>query len=233
MAGQPQANDAPDGLGPEESDDQQNPSETPDADAQALEDQQAAGQAQRGPDGYLILQRQYTQDRQRWAALRDGLGLDKTATPDEILEAVDTLRTSRPADADPDKPYDPRVAELEARAESAHWQLQSAMFPETADAAREFADLARRTRDPDELVPAFYQILMRFAVDESQSAGGAAEPAAPGDEPVDVDFGAGGGMAPAASPSDDAALQRLRGSGNVAQGLKHIPGLSRVLGIGD
>jgi hypothetical protein len=191
-------------------------------------------------DDPALLQRAYTQSQQRWSDLRKGLGLPKDATPEDVLAAVEAARAAQAAATDDDDDDAPAavpmaaVLEAEARAEAAEWRYQAALYPETADAAHEFAVFARTEKDPAELTMKFYEILNRFA-GGSEGAGEAEPPgaaAAAVGSPVGqgaVDVGMGDGPA-VVSQEDAAALESLRGSGRVAEGLRHIPGWNRIVG---
>ena len=208
--------------------------ETPDAVAETTK---------QAPEGDRdLLQRAYTQSQQRWHDLRKALELPKDASPDDVYAAIQAERQAAAASRgeDGDTPVaDAATLQLEARAEAAEWRYQNALFPGTAEAAKEFSDLARQERDPEQLTTAFYDILNRFAASDGAAATPAQEGEASddsgaagntgGDERVDTGFG----DSPAADVSTDAAaLARLRGSGNIREGMKLIPGLPQILGIG-
>lgn len=216
-------------LAVEESDDPTSPQDQGDE----VEVAPVAANKQPRVDDQALLQRAFTQSQQRWADLRKGLGLGKDATPDDILAAIAAAQA--PATAAVDEYEEEgqalapaQVLELEARAEAAEWKYQAALYPQTADAAREFTAFARTESDPETLTLKFYEILTRFSGEAPAEAEAAA--AAEYDEgPEQIDVGIGD--SPAADiQTDAAALARLRGSGRVAEGMRHIPGLARVLG---
>jgi len=191
-------------------------------------------------DDPALLQRAFTQSQQRWSDLRKGLGLPKDATPDDVLAAIAQQRAARDDDEDESAPAPlspAAVLEAEARAEAAEWRYYAAVYPETAVAAREFADFARQEKDPESLTLKFYEILNRFTDQgtgqpASGDAGGSAPQAAAAQAQGQgvIDIGAGESPAADIQPEDAAALERLRGSGKVAEGLRHIPGWDRMMG---
>lgn len=177
------------------------------------------------------LQRGYTQSQQRQAEWARALGLPKTATADEIASAI-TARTAQSSDGgegdEAGSQYvDPRTLELEARAADAEWRYQGAMFPGTADIARDFADFAvDNYNDPALLTAKMYELLEQAATaassgtadgESSDEAGAGGAPT----DPVDVETGEGVGSL---SGSDNTAAQLadLRGTGRIGEGLRRI-----------
>lgn len=182
-----------------------------------------------------LLQAEYTKSQQRWAELRKRFDLPRDATPEDIIAAVEAARAAAAPrdDEDPETRIPDRKAlEAEARAEAAEWRLQSAIYPTTADAAREYAEFARQERDPEALTQKFYELLQRFAEAPAQAGDPAPAATAAGDAgggvPSPRDFEVGEGDPAVAM--DAAAFERLRGSGRVAEGLRGIPGLGRLIG---
>lgn len=206
--------------------------------AEPAEELQAATTQPRLDDPALI-QRAFTQSQQKWADLRKGLGLPKDATPDDVMAAI--AERTAPASDDDEEPAEAMspaaVLEAEARAEAAEWRYYAAIYPDTAIAAREFAEFARTEKDPETLTLKFYEILNRFTEQgqelPSGEPGDGAEAAA--GEVIEgrssaIDVGVGDSPAADINQEDAAALERLRGSGRVAEGLRHIPGWNRMMG---
>lgn len=115
-----------------------------------------------------IRQREWTQATQGFAAVREALGLEGKPTRDQILEnalalkaradqaeaELRELRERLPAEPPPEE--DPRLAEAEARLWRAEVRLHAAIYGEdfTVDTVN-LINLARTTKDPDKLIPAF------------------------------------------------------------------------------
>jgi hypothetical protein len=214
------------------------PAASPDTDQGAAEPTEPTQATKPLPDDPTLLRRAYTQSQQRWADLRKRFELPKDATPEDIIAAVEARASAKAAapgeDGDEERIPMAAALEAEARATAAEWRYQSVLYPGTAEAAREFAELARSEHDPEALTQKFYELLNRFAAPAAGDDG--AQPGAPQGavaddqgEPAVVDVGLGEGPA-AVSPSDAAALERLKGTGRIAEGMRHIPGWDRLVG---
>lgn len=159
-------------------------------------------------------QAEYTRAQQAFAALRSELGLPRTATRDEVLATIRSLKQPTQAASEPDDEAleDPRVAEAlqraadrEQRAFDALLAVQTGIYGEDfTSQAIEAINLVRTSNDPTELFPALHALVQQFG------GGGAPAPAPSPAVPAqpdplarpDIDLADGGGGGPA--PTNDA-----------------------------
>lgn len=134
----------------------------------------------------------FTQSRQELADIRRTLGLDSTATRQQVLDAIAAAK--RPPSAETFD--DPELASRYARLDEQAWGLVGRTYGEDiAGQVRHFRDVALTTGDPEELAAAFYSAV--------QSLGQAAAASAPAP--------AGGEQGQAQAPEEDIEMESPSG----------------------
>jgi len=107
-------------------------------------------------------QAEYTRATQELAEYRRALGFDRKAPRQDVIAAIEALKSRPEPEPDAGEPPDPRIVELEQRAFNAELRVQAAIYGN--DLTTEIVDLvnvARTVSDPSELVPAFASFLQK------------------------------------------------------------------------
>lgn len=148
--------------------------------AAAVVDQAPAKPSTQDAD-FRLAQAAYTRKTQKWAAAARELGLETSASEDDLLEAVRSL-VKRAEVPDPalEGITDPRTIELRRKAEKQLWDAQETVHGQVGRSGRELWTFMRQTDDPEAIVDKMYEVLGTFAPAEAAPAeAAAAEPAAP------------------------------------------------------
>jgi hypothetical protein len=164
-------------------------------------------------------QAEFTRRSQENADVKKALGLAKDSGREDVLTAINKLKTQQMTG---EEDADPRLAEINERAMNAGWRVAEAYYPGVAPAARELLDYAQTETDPEAITRFFYEILNRFAVDqgaEAPAAEGTPTPETP--PPMHLSESDTG---PSQNQQVDAELEGLRGSGRVAEGINILFG---------
>jgi len=129
---------------------------------------------------FRLAQAAYQRKTQKWAAAARELGLETSASEDDLLEAVRSLR-QRAEIPDPalEGITDPRTIELRRKAEKQLWDAQETVHGQVGRSGRELWAFMRQTDDPEAIVDKMYEVLGTFAQASDPAPAAAAEPAAP------------------------------------------------------
>lgn len=154
--------------------------------AEPTEPTQAADQSAAEPD-HQLSQAEYTRSQQAISQVRGLLGLDRKASREDVIAAIEALK-QRPAAADDEGDEDPRITEARAEREAAEeraWnaelRVQTAIYGDgfTSD-MWDVMNVARTSNDPSELATAF----ANFAMSHGPAIAGAVQPPVePGEQP--------------------------------------------------
>jgi len=147
------------------------------------------------------------------AAVRRELGLPPSARGDDILAAIGTLRAKASGQVAEDEIVDPKIAQRLAYADKLIRDSLTKVHGDSAVRALEFADFARRTRDPEEIVEKFYELIPA----EPATAAATAPPPPSGPPAVPASMGLMDSDArPSGTTSEAAASEEFRNTGLVA-----------------
>lgn len=164
----------------------------------------------------------FTQRSQDLAAIRRELGLPPKASGDDILKSLADLRRKAQGVVVDDEIVDPRVATKIAEADERLWKSLSYVHGDMAARAREYADFARTSRDPEELVEKFYELMPRGEVQRPGVPGAAAEAAPEVPVPPMSTGLADSDARPSGASNEASASEEFRNTGNVAGFLKRL-----------
>lgn len=129
---------------------------------------------------FRLAQAAYTRKTQKWAAAARELGLETSASEDDLLEAVRSL-VKRAEVPDPalEGITDPRTIELRRKAEKQLWDAQETVHGQVGRSGRELWTFMRQTDDPEAIVDKMYEVLGTFTAQPDDQPAAPAEPAAP------------------------------------------------------
>lgn len=194
---------------------------TPEQPAAAASDQAPDQRPAPPSETEPITPAQFTQRSQEVAAIRRELGLPPKASGDDILKAIGDLRRKAQGVVMDDEIVDPKVATRIAEADERLWKSLGYVHGDIASKAREYADYARTSRDPEELVEKFYELMPRDASrPPAMTPGEPTEPAVP-TPPAAMGL-ADSDTRPSGASNEAAASEEFRNTGNVAGFLKRL-----------
>lgn len=138
------------------------------------------------------------------------------------MKSIADLRRKAQGVVMDDEIVDPKVASRIADADERLWKSLGYVHGDIASKAREFADYARTSRDPEELVEKFYELMPRGEV-QRPPAMTPSEQTAPAVPTPPATMGlADSDTRPSGASNEAAASEEFRNTGNVAGFLKRL-----------
>lgn len=211
------------------------PTGTPETEpAEASAESQPQDQPAAQPD-HALGQAEYTRSQQAFAALKERLGLPRTASRDEVLAAVDQLTNGSPDDEGNDEDFEEpelpqeyldRLAAAEEAAYNASIDTMGAIYgSDMVVSAIEVANVIRSTDDPREIVTAL--AAFRGIGDEAPAAAGGQgeEPEGSPAVPPPVGLSEGDSGSPARQPISGSQARREPGTVQAIRGLFEAAGI--------
>lgn len=190
-----------------------------------------AGTATSPSTNVAALHAGFTQKSMALAAIRDEVGLPKTAKDADIIAAIRTLRRPAPA-----QQFDsPELQQQYERLDEQRWTLVERTYgTDVADSLRHIRDVALSTGDPEEMAAAYWAAReaqgQATAPPPAQQAAapqdGQQQPAAPAQPtpPSPMEMGTADVNTLGARPLPQSVTEGLVGSGNLLEGVRRLFG---------